>query len=81
MHNGRLNRQQREELERRFHAAEPDPEFVHPHAVGIDIGNEGHFVAAPSRDLPSVQELECWTAHLQRMAAWLKSCNVTAVAK
>lgn len=76
-----LNRQQRKELERRFQAAQPDLEIVHPHAAGIDIGNESHFVAvAPGRDPRPVQEFGSWTADLKRMAVWLKSCGVTTIA-
>jgi transposase len=81
LHNGSLNRPQRKELERRFYAAQPDLEIVHPHAAGIDIGNESHFVAVGSgRDLRPVQEFGCWTADLRRMAAWLKGCEVKTVA-
>lgn len=81
LHSGSLNRQQRKELERRFQSAQPDLEIVHPHAAGIDIGNESHFVAvAPSRDPRPVQEFGCWTASLKSMAAWLKGCGVTTVA-
>jgi len=81
LHSGSLNRQQRRELERRFHAAEPDLEIVHPHAAGIDIGNASHFVAvSPSRDAQPVQEFGSWTADLKRMARWLKQCGITTVA-
>ena len=81
LHSGSLNRQQRKELERRFNAAEPDLETVHPHAAGIDIGNASHFVAvSPSRDSQPVQEFGSWTADLKRMARWLKQCGVTTVA-
>jgi transposase len=81
LHDGGLNRQQRKELERRFHAADPDLQVVHPHAAGIDIGNESHFVAvAPGRDARPVREFGSWTADLHQMAAWLKECAVTTVA-
>jgi hypothetical protein len=81
LRSGSLNRKERQELERRFNAAQPDLEIVHPHAAGIDIGNESHFVAvAASRDPRPVQEFGSWTADLRRMAAWLKSCGVTTVA-
>jgi len=81
LHSGSLNRQQRKELERRFNAAEPDLEIVHPHAAGIDIGNASHFVAvSPSRDSQPVQEFGSWTADLKRMARWLQQCGITTVA-
>ena len=81
LQNGPLNRQQHKELTRRFNAAEPDLEVMHPHAAGIDIGNQSHFVAvAPSRDAQPVQEFGSWTADLTRMAGWLKRCGVTTVA-
>jgi transposase len=76
-----LNRQQRKELTRRFNTAQPDLEVVHPHAAGIDIGNQSHFLAvSPSRDAQPVREFGSWTADLNRMAVWLKSCGVTTVA-
>jgi transposase len=81
LQSGSLNRQQYKELARRLQAAEPDLEVVHPHAAGIDIGNQSHFVAvAPGRDPRPVQEFGSWTSDLKRMAAWLKGCEVTTVA-
>jgi transposase len=81
LRSGSLNRQQRKELERRFNAAEPEMEVVHPNAAGIDIGNESHFVAvAAGRDARPVREFGSWTADVRRMAAWLKSCGITTVA-
>jgi transposase len=81
LQSGQRNRQQRREFIQRFNAAEPDLEIVHPHAAGIDIGNESHFVAvAPSRDAQPVQEFGSWTKDLQRMAEWLKGCGVRTVA-
>ena len=76
------NRAQRRELERRFNSSEePDLEIVHRQAAGIDIGNESHFVAvAPGRDPHPVREFGSWTADLQRMAAWLKACEVQTIA-
>jgi hypothetical protein len=54
---------------------------VHPNAGGIDVGNESHFAAVPAdRDVHSVQEFGCWTADLQRMGQWLKSCRIDTVA-
>jgi transposase len=73
----RLNRKQRRELSRRIGAGDPSLSIVNPHAGGIDVGNESHFVAVPSdRDPSPVQEFGCWTADLVRMAEWLQSCRI-----
>ena len=78
---GRLNREQRRELGQRLHSAESGLTIVHPDAAGIDVGNESHFVAVPpGREAQPVQEFGSWTADLQRMAAWLKSCGIGTVA-
>ena len=37
---GRLNRKQRRELERRLASEDPGLRIVHPNAGGIDVGNE-----------------------------------------
>jgi len=56
-------------------------EVVHPHAAGIDIGNEAHYVAVPpDRDNKSVRRFGCTTAELKEMAAWLKQCGIRTVA-
>ena len=78
---GRLNRKQRRELQRRLCAEDPGLTIVHSHAAGIDIGNESHFAAvAPGRDPEPVREFGCWTADLEQMAFWLKSCGIETVA-
>ncbi len=78
---GETNRHQRKELKRRLYSEDPGLEVVHPHAAGIDIGNESHFVAvAPERDGQPVREFGSWTADLNRMAQWLKSCGIRTVA-
>ena len=78
---GRLNRKQRRELERRLASEDPGLRIVHPNAGGIDVGNESHFAAVPAdRDVHSVQEFGCWTAELQRMGQWLRSCRIDTVA-
>jgi len=78
---GKLNPQQRREVQRRLNAADPGLEIVHPDAAGIDVGNQSHFVAVPAgRDEQPVQEFGSWTADLQRMAAWLKACRIRTVA-
>jgi len=77
---GQLNRKERKEFQRRLQSDNPGLEVVHPHAAGIDLGNESHFVAvAPGRDPEPVREFGSWTADLVRMAAWLKSCGVKDV--
>jgi hypothetical protein len=49
LRNGKLqwNRKQRRELEHRLNSADPGLEIIHPHAAGIDVGNESHYVAVP----------------------------------
>src|SRR5271169_5388958 len=43
--NGKLqwNRKQRREVERRLNSVDPGLEIMHPHAAGIDVGNESHY--------------------------------------
>jgi transposase len=44
-------------------------EVVHPHAAGIDIGNESHYVAVtPTRDGQQVRRFGCTTAELKALA-------------
>jgi hypothetical protein len=75
------NRKQRKDLQRRMHSENPGLDVVHANAAGIDIGNESHFVAVPpGRDAEPVREFGSWTAELERMAAWLKSCGIETVA-
>lgn len=77
----RGNRKQRKDLQRRLYSDNPGLELVHPNAGGIDIGSESHFVAVPAaRDAEPVREFGSWTADLERMAAWLKSCRIDTVA-
>ena len=79
--NGNLNRKQRRELHRQIFSDESGLEVLHPDAAGIDIGNETHFVSVPpGRDPQPVREFGCWTADLEKMAEWLKSCGVKTVA-
>jgi hypothetical protein len=82
LRNGKLqwNRKQRREVERRLNSADPGLEIIHPHAAGIDVGNESHYVAVPpGRDARPVREFGSWTAALEEMAQWLKSCGVETV--
>jgi hypothetical protein len=68
-----MNRKQRREMTRKMHAEDLSLEVVHPHAAGIDIGNEAHYVAVPpDRDNKSVRRFGCTTAELKEMAVWLK---------
>ncbi len=77
----RENRKQRKERQRRLYSDDPGLEVIHPHAAGIDIGNESPFVAVPpARDAEPVGEFGSWTADLERRAAWLKSCGIETVA-
>ena len=76
-----LNRKERRELQRRLFSDDPGLEILHPDAAGIDIGNESHFVAVPpERDPEPVREFGSWTADLEGMAVWLKSCGIKTVA-
>lgn len=53
---------------------------INIHAAGIDVGSRSHFVAVPEgTSEPSVREFESFTDDLQRMADWLRSCEVTTV--
>src|SRR5713226_8169457 len=71
------NRKERKELARRLQSADPELEIVHPHAAGIDVGNEAHYVAVqPDRDPGPVRRFGCFTADLYRLADWLKNCEV-----
>jgi transposase len=81
LNSGRLNRSQRRELGRRVVAADPGLTIVNANAGGIDVGNESHYVAVPpDRDPNPVREFGCWTAALNQMAEWLKSCRIDTVA-
>ena len=76
-----MNRKQRREMARKIQAEDLSLEVVHPHAAGIDIGNEAHYVAVPpNRDNKSVRRFGCTTAELNDMAAWLKHCGIRTVA-
>jgi transposase len=75
------NRKERKELARRLRSEDPGLEVVHPHAAGVDVGNSAHYVAVrPDRDSQPVRRFECFTADPNRLAAWLKSCEVKTVA-
>jgi hypothetical protein len=76
-----MNRKQRREMMRQMQSEDLSLEVVHPHAAGIDIGNESHYVAVPpSRDPQPVRCLGCTTAELKKMAEWLTQCGIGTVA-
>jgi transposase len=75
------NRKERKELARRLRSEDPGLEVVHPHAAGVDVGNSAHYVAVrPDRNSQPARRFECFTADLNRLADWLKSCGVKTVA-
>jgi transposase len=60
---------------------EPARRILHPHAAGIDIGSERHYVAVPpERDPQPVRWFGCLTPDLQAMAHGLKACGVDTAA-
>jgi transposase len=76
-----MNRKQRREMMRKIQSADLSVEVVHPHAAGIDIGNESHYVAVPpDRDNQPVRRFGCTTAELKAMADWLNQCGICTVA-
>jgi transposase len=76
-----MNRRQRREMMRKMQSEDLSLEVVHPHAAGIDIGNESHYVAVPpGRDRQPVRRFGCTTAELKIMAQWLKQCGIHTVA-
>ena len=63
------NRKERKEWAKRLQSEDPGPEVVHPHAAGVDVGNQAHYVAVgPNRDPELVRRFECFTADLHRLA-------------
>jgi transposase len=62
----------------------PTPEnmpIIHPHAAGIDVGAEEHWVCVPAdRDTQPIQTCSAFTGDLHRLAAWLTACGITTVA-
>ena len=52
----------------------PAPEhlpIIHPHAAGIDVGAEEHWVCVPAdRDAQPVQKFSAFTCDLYRLANW-----------
>ena len=80
-HWNEMNRKQRREMMRKIQSTDLSLEVVHPHAAGIDIGNESHYVAVPpGRDSLQVRRYGCTTDELKAMAHWLKLCGIRTVA-
>src|SRR3989440_11549062 len=76
-----MNRKQRREMARKLYVGDLSLEVVHPHAAGIDIGNQAHYVAVPpTRDGEPVRRFGCTTTELKSMADWLKQCPIRTVA-
>src|SRR3990167_5322044 len=58
-----------------------DMPILHPHAAGIDVGAEEHWVCVPAdRDAQPIQQLSAFTCDLHRLADWLHACGITTVA-
>src|ERR1700730_10723262 len=80
-HWNEMNRKQRREMMRKMQSEDLSLEVVHPHAAGIDIGNESHYVAVPlTRDSQPVRCFGCTTAELKALAEWLKQSGIRTVA-
>jgi transposase len=62
---------------------QPTPEnmpIIHPHAAGIDVGAEEHWVCVPTdRDAQPIQKFSAFTCDLHRLADWLTACRITTV--
>ena len=64
------------------HRRQPAPtlSIVHPHAAGIDIGAQEHYVAVPAdADPQPVRRFGACTADLESLADWLAACRVSTV--
>lgn len=61
-------------------AISKDLQMVNPHAAGIDIGSETHYVAvSPEVSDEPVRHFGCYTPDLHEMARWLKECKVETI--
>lgn len=59
----------------------PQLQHVNLNAAGIDVGSEFHFVAVPpERDGQPVRKFGAFTADLEALADWLRSCGIETVA-
>ena len=55
--------------------------MLNPNAAGIDLGSRSHYVSVPEdRDTRPVRHFGCYTAQLQEMASWLRSCGIETIA-
>src|SRR5689334_24213552 len=55
--------------------------IAHPDAAGIDVGARVHYVAVPEgRAQPAVRSFGAYTAQLDEVVQWLKSCGIQTVA-
>src|ERR1700746_1529060 len=80
-HWNKMNRKQRREMMRQIQSEDLSLEVVHPHAAGIDIGNESHYVAVPpGRDSEPVRRFGSTAVDVRGMADWLKQCGIRTVA-
>jgi transposase len=67
----------RSESSQRTEPLEP----IHPHAAGIDLGADMHWVSVPvGSDTEPVRQFSCFTPDLLAMAEWLRQCGVSTVA-
>lgn len=69
-----------------------DLHIAHPHAAGIDVHANSHYVCVPAKDAPPpakdhpanlpahVRPFGACTADLEMLADWLSQCQVTTVA-
>jgi len=53
---------------------------IQPHAAGIDVGAESHWVCVPEHHEQSVREFGCFTTQLNKLADWLEACGIKSVA-
>ena len=74
------NRKERKEWARRLQSEDPCLEIVHPHAAGIDVGNNAHYVAVRPIEIKNQYAGLSVTADVHGMADWLQSCGVKSVA-
>ena len=55
-----------------------DMPILHPHAAGIDVGAEEHWVCVPAgREAQPLQKFSACTCDLHRLADWLHACGIT----
>lgn len=53
---------------------------IQPHAAGIDVGANSHWVCVPEHHEQSVREFGCFTTALNQLADWLETCGIKSVA-